>query len=138
MRQDRGRHAQLLNLDGIPLTGSIGTTPPALKRGLDRGRVGTEPDQCPCGTPLRAGHRVTCRWDGQLNTGLAPPLIRRRKASQRVAAVQGNLFPAEVTVGSATAMPSASLDRIASLCALLSGLGSLVYALAFLVLRNSG
>ena len=40
MGQDRGRHAQLLNLDGIPLTGSIGTTLPALKRGLDQGRIG--------------------------------------------------------------------------------------------------
>ena len=35
-------------------------------------------------------------------------------------------------------MPSPSFDRIAGLCALLAGLGSLVYALAFLVLRNSG
>ena len=52
--------------------------------------------------------------------------------------MQGNLFLAEVTVASATAMPSASFDRIASLCALLAGLGSLVYALAFLVPRNSG
>ena len=35
-------------------------------------------------------------------------------------------------------MPSPSFDRIAGLCALLAGLGSLVNALAFLVLRNSG
>ncbi|HKC72863.1 MAG TPA: hypothetical protein VKF37_01505 [Chloroflexota bacterium] len=35
-------------------------------------------------------------------------------------------------------MPSPSFDRIAGLCALLAGLGSLAYALAFLVLRNSG
>jgi hypothetical protein len=35
-------------------------------------------------------------------------------------------------------MPSLCFDRIASLCALLAGLGSLVYALAFLLLRNSG
>ena len=35
-------------------------------------------------------------------------------------------------------MPSSSFDRIAGLCALLAGLGNLVYALAFLVLRNSG
>jgi hypothetical protein len=35
-------------------------------------------------------------------------------------------------------MPSPSFDRIAGPCALLAGLGSLVYALAFLVLRNSG
>ena len=35
-------------------------------------------------------------------------------------------------------MPSPSFDRMAGLCALLAGLGSLVYALAFLVLRNSG
>jgi hypothetical protein len=35
-------------------------------------------------------------------------------------------------------MPSPSFDRIAGVCALLAGLGSLVYALAFLVLRNSG
>jgi hypothetical protein len=54
-----------------------------------------------------------------------------------VAVVQGKLFPAEVTVRRST-MPFPSFDRIASLCALLAGLGSLVYALAFLVLRNSG
>ena len=35
-------------------------------------------------------------------------------------------------------MPSPSFDRIAGLCALLAGLSSLVSALAFLVLRNSG
>ena len=35
-------------------------------------------------------------------------------------------------------MPSPCFDRIASLCALLAGLGSLVYALAFFVLGNSG
>jgi hypothetical protein len=37
-----------------------------------------------------------------------------------------------------TTVPSPSFDRIASLCALLAGLGSLEYALAFLVLGNSG